>query len=134
MKIKTFLGLSFFMAVLACAETEESPDTNSDQGGADPTEISTTISIDCNRPGNEDEITIKSWTKGQTIRIGEYISKPLTKISGTIAEFEFVEKFSRPFSVITPESAYVDASKVKISSVDPEVGYVAYVGKGVDSN
>ena len=106
MKIKTFLGLSFFMAVLACAEIEESPDTNSDQGGADPTEISTTISIDCNRPGNEDEITIESWTKGQTIRIGEYISKPLSVINGTKAEFEFSESFARPFNVLMPVSVY----------------------------
>ena len=109
------------MAVLACAETEESPDTNSDQGGADPTEISTTISIDCNRPGNEDEITIESWTKGQTIRIGEYISKPLSVINGTKAEFEFSESFARPFNALMPVSVYAGNNKIKIESENPVV-------------
>lgn len=118
------------MAVLACAETEESPDTNSDQGGADPTEISTTISIDCNRPGNEDEITIESWTKGQTIRIGEYISKPLSVINGTKAEFEFSEKFSRPFNVLMPVESYAHGTEVKIGAENPVVPFAAHVAKG----
>lgn len=130
MKIKTFLGLSFFMVVLACTAKEDSPDSNSDQGGAGSTETSTSISIDCHRPGNEDEITIESWTKGQTIRVGEYVSKPLSTINGTKAEFEFSESFSRPFNVLMPVSVYAGDNKIKIESENPVVPFAAYVGKG----
>ena len=130
MNIKTILGLSLLMMALSCAEKEENPDSNSGQGGAGSTETSTKISIDCNRPGNEDEITIESWAEGQTIRVGEYVSKPLSSIIGTKAEFEFSESFSRPFNVLMPVSAYAGGNKIRIEAENPVVPFAAYVGKG----
>ena len=130
MNIKTILGLSLLMMALSCAEKEENPDSNPGQGGAGSTETSTKISIDCNRPGNEDEITIASWVEGQTIRVGEYVSKPLSSITGTKAEFEFSESFSRPFNVLMPVSAYAGGNKIRIEAENPVVPFAAYVGKG----
>ena len=130
MNIKTILGLSLLMMALSCAEKEENPDSNPGQGGAGSTETSTKVSIDCNRPGNEDEITIASWVEGQTIRVGEYVSKPLSSITGTKAEFEFSESFSRPFNVLMPVSAYAGGDKIRIEAENPVVPFAAYVGKG----
>ena len=130
MNIKTILGLSLLMMALSCAEKEENPDSNPGQGGAGSTETSTKVSIDCNRPGNEDEIAIASWVEGQTIRIGEYVSKPLSSITGTKAEFEFSESFSRPFNVLMPVSAYAGGNKIRIEAENPVVPFAAYVGKG----
>lgn len=130
MNIKTILGLSLLMMALSCAEKEENPDSNPGQGGAGSTETSTKVSIDCNRPGNEDEIAIASWVEGQTIRVGEYVSKPLSSITGTKAEFEFSESFSRPFNVLMPVSAYAGGDKIRIEAENPVVPFAAYVGKG----
>lgn len=130
MNIKTILGLSLLMMALSCAEKEENPDSNPGQGGAGSTETSTKVSIDCNRPGNEDEIAIASWVEGQTIRVGEYVSKPLSSITGTKAEFEFSESFSRPFNVLMPVSAYAGGNKIRIEAENPVVPFAAYVGKG----
>ena len=121
----------FALALLMLSCSEEENPAGGQQGGNDkPVTTTTTLSINCNRPGNTDDIVIGAWEKGTVIQVGEYISKPLSEIDGTTADFEFAEKFSRPFNVLWPVSAYVDNEKIRIEATDPTIPFAAYVGKG----
>ena len=131
MNLKSICGLIFLsVAVSACSQIEEQPGNEDNGGNNKPTATSTTVSINSVRPENTDEILLPNWTKGETIRVGEYVSKPLSKINGTVADFEFPETFSRPFNVILPVSAYVDETRINIRATDPDLTFAAYVGKG----
>ena len=126
---RIFVLLFLASALFSCAE-KETQQGNLGGAGDEDSATATTVNINRERPGNTDDIVIDEWVEGSTISVGGYISKPLNRIDGTVAEFEFAEKFSRPFNVIYPVAAYVDATRVLIGSENPVIPFAAYVGKG----
>ena len=124
-----------FVALFAfsCGELEH-PSGNNNGGDhgevTPPSAVATTISVNSVIEGNTDEIVLGKWQNGQTIRIGDYVSLPLSRIEGTTAKFEFSEKFSRPFNALYPVSAYVDNNSIEIDGTLENLPFAAYVAKG----
>ena len=81
-----------FVALFAfsCGELEQ-PSGNNNGGDhgevTPPSAVATTISVNSVIEGNTDEIVLGKWQNGQTIRIGDYVSLPLSRIEGTTAKF-----------------------------------------------
>ncbi len=132
MKRRIFYTISIlFSLISACSPVDEPENSKPDSENGNETGVTmSVVSINSERPGNEDEILLPAWELGQTIQVGVNQSKPLSKIDGTKAEFEFSQDITRPFNVLLPVSAYVDETHIRIEPENPVVPFAGYVGKG----